>query len=168
MQMEQVWSKSFNSSEVDGGNSVAKTSDGGYIIAGFKSNASGDQDAWLIKADANGEIQWDKTFGTAGQDELTSVLQAADGGYAMAGRSSSGGSSDLMLIKTDSNGSVQFSRTFGTAGQDADTPYVRPATEDTQSQARHWPLAPGTSSWSRPARQERRSGTRPSEEQAMR
>lgn len=50
----QVWSKSFNSSEVDGGNSVAKTSDGGYIIAGFKSNASGDQDAWLIKADANG------------------------------------------------------------------------------------------------------------------
>ena len=40
---------------------------------------------YLIKTDANGAVQWEKTFGGALHDVGTSAIQASDGGYVMAG-----------------------------------------------------------------------------------
>ena len=58
---------------------------------------------------------WSRTFGGSGEDVCYSVLQAADGGYILAGSTTSygAGGCDFWLVKTDANGALLWSRTFG-------------------------------------------------------
>lgn len=52
----KIWDRTFGGSEQDGGISVRKTNDGGFIITGMtKSYGEGNSDVWLIKTDSNGE-----------------------------------------------------------------------------------------------------------------
>ncbi|MCK4478760.1 hypothetical protein KAU88_09595 [Candidatus Bathyarchaeota archaeon] len=102
---------------------LVQTSDGGYAMAGGFNHSwepipSGD--AWLVKTDAAGNMQWNKTYGGTGDDWAHSVVQTADGGYVMAGLTDSfgAGSYDSWLIKTDSFGNMQWNQTYGGIGYD--------------------------------------------------
>ena len=113
------WKKTFGGSKDDWGNSVQQTSDGGYIIAGqTASYGAGKDDAWLIKTDADGNRQWDKTFGGSGIDRAESVQQTNDGGYIFVGYTQpfDAGKEDvsmyIWLIKTDANGNKLWEKTF--------------------------------------------------------
>jgi hypothetical protein len=100
------WAKTYGGTYWDWASSVQQTSDGGYIVAGTTwSFGAGSYDIFLIKTDANGNIQWAKTY------EVTvaySVQQTSDGGYIVAGYgwSFGTGSTDIFLIKTDANGNI--------------------------------------------------------------
>jgi len=103
----QSWDKTFGGSGEDTGYFVEQTSDGGYIILGdTDSYGAGKDDVWLIKTDANGNKQWDRTFGGWKEDEGKSVQQTSDGGYILLGWTESYGAGgyDVWLIKTDANG----------------------------------------------------------------
>ena len=89
--------------------SVQQTTDGGYILAGFRSGREEMGGAWLIKVDADGNElwkrtfgEWNRTFGGGGEDAF-SVRQTTDGGYILAGRG-------FLLIKTDANGNMQWGK----------------------------------------------------------
>jgi hypothetical protein len=115
------WSKTFGGRGDDGGYSVQQTSDGGYIIVGYTTSyGAGGYDVYLIKVDANGNMQWSKTFGGRGDDGGLSVQQTRDGGYIIVGSTESFGSGgyDVYLIKVDANGNMQWSKTFGGRGDD--------------------------------------------------
>ncbi|MCJ7443489.1 MAG: hypothetical protein MUO26_02980 [Methanotrichaceae archaeon] len=62
MNGNKQWDKSFWGPSECCGNSVQQTNDEGYIIAGFSdagdSGDINDFNAWLIKTDANGDIQY--------------------------------------------------------------------------------------------------------------
>lgn len=115
----RLWDRTFGgfvSSAGDGGWSANETDDGGYIIAGYtRSKGSGGKDLWLIKVDAAGEKEWDRTFGGKEDDAGMSVIQSDDGGYVVAGRTASYGSGkdDIWLLKVDSSGRERWNRTFG-------------------------------------------------------
>ncbi|MBI2967951.1 MAG: SBBP repeat-containing protein, partial [Bacteroidetes bacterium] len=118
------WSKTFGCANTDWGDAVLQTSDGGYIICGqtFCSAALGN--AYLIKTDSVGNLQWTKTYGgTASDEEFYEIEQTSDGGYIMTGWTTSFGAGgyDLFLVKTDTGGTVQWSKTFGGAGNDLGT-----------------------------------------------
>ena len=107
---EVVWEKNYGHMVGDIGNAVQLTDDGGYVVAGTAyASEGGDGNVYLIKTDAQGELLWEKTYGGSGDDVGMSVLQAADGGFMIAGNTDSfgAGGSDIYLIKTDSNGNVQ-------------------------------------------------------------
>jgi hypothetical protein len=105
------WARTLGGANYDeGANSVQQTSDGGYIIAGYRGG-----DILLIKTDAVGNVQWAKTIGGPGNDYATSVQRTADGGYILTGKTNSFGfgNNDVFLIKIDANGNIQWAKTIG-------------------------------------------------------
>lgn len=101
--------------------SMVKASDGGYAIAGYAPNQNSllqNQDFLMIKTDSQGRLEWVKTFGGAGDDEAASIIQAGDGGYALAGSTSSFGpyNNNFWLVKTDAAGNLQWAKAYGKEG----------------------------------------------------
>jgi uncharacterized delta-60 repeat protein len=125
------WAKTYGGTAIDWAYSVQQTSDGGYIVAGYtRSFGAGGWDIFLIKTDANGNIQWAKTYGGTDWDEAYSVQQTSDGGYILAGGTYSfgAGGADIFLIKTDANGNIIWAKTYG--GTDEDRAYSVQQTSD--------------------------------------
>jgi hypothetical protein len=114
------WEKTFGGAGDDRGYSVQQTSDGGYIIVGETWTSGGWYDVYLVKVDANGNMQWSKTFGGLNHDWGFSVQQTRDGGYIIVGVTTSYGAgwADVYLIKVDANGNMQWSKTFGGLNHD--------------------------------------------------
>ncbi|TYO95653.1 hypothetical protein [Desulfallas thermosapovorans] len=112
----QQWNREFGGTSEDTGTCVLQTSDGGYIIAGTtNSTGAGASDAYLIKTDAAGKKEWEKTFGGKETDSATVVRQTSDGGFIVAGQTYSFGAGgyDVYLVKTDASGNETWTQTFG-------------------------------------------------------
>jgi len=133
------WDMEYGGSIDDFLFAIQQTSDGGYIMGGWSvSDSSADKtqnnrdtssnynyrgDYWVVKADSLGNKQWDKTFGGANVDQLTSLQQTTDGGYILGGYSKSGisgdktqplkGTEDYWVVKIDSAGNKQWDKDFG-------------------------------------------------------
>jgi hypothetical protein len=112
----QVWDQTYGGSDLDLPRSVEHTNDGGYIIAGYtRSYGAGENDIYLVKTDASGNQQWDKTYGGSGGELARKVIQTSDGGYIVVGYTSSFGSGeyDMWLIKTNANGEHEWDKLYG-------------------------------------------------------
>jgi hypothetical protein len=115
------WNKTYGGTGNERACGVRKTSDGGYIIMAMTSAyGAGGYDGWLLKIDANGNLQWNKTYGGTGAEVLYDMVQTADGGYTLCGGTYSfgAGSEDVWVVKTDVAGNVQWNKTFGGTGRD--------------------------------------------------
>ena len=117
----EQWSQTFGGTGDYYGRSVQQTTDGGYIITGWRSIQNGvinldSSNVYLIKTDGSGVEQWSQTFG-GGYDGGYSVQQTTDGGYIITGFNGLSGSNgalvNVYLIKTDGSGIEQWSQTFG-------------------------------------------------------
>ncbi|MBF9253530.1 DNRLRE domain-containing protein [Pontibacter sp. 172403-2] len=108
----KAWDKTIGGNGDDQLTSMQQTSDGGYILGGTSySDKSGDKseenkqtgyystDYWVVKLNAAGEKEWDKTIGGNSDDQLTFLQQTDDDGYILGGTSFSNKSGD----KTQSN-----------------------------------------------------------------
>jgi hypothetical protein len=115
-----IWAKTYGGTYWDEAYSVQQTSDGGYIVAGYTTSfGAGYEDIFLIKTDANGNVQWAKTYGGTSGDLAYSVQQTSDGGYIVAGFTYSfGADGDIFLIKTDANGNIIWAKTYGGTSDD--------------------------------------------------
>jgi hypothetical protein len=134
------WQKNFGGSGSDFLQSIALTNDAGYILAGTSNSekgfdkevaSKGQDDFWIIKLNATGGQEWQKTIGGSGQEKLQSILQTRDGGYIIGGSSSSEpisqselakngektslnyGNLDYWVVKLDSKGVVEWQQTYG-------------------------------------------------------
>jgi len=113
------------------GISLVETSDGGYALAGrTESFGQGDEDFWLVKTDANGNMQWNRTYGGPDPETAYSLIETSDGGYAMAGYVKYSGPRgfDFWVVKTDSKGNMVWNQTYG--GKDTERAYSVVETPD--------------------------------------
>lgn len=109
------WAKSYGGTAADIAYAVEPTSDGGYIVAGTTSSFGfATAEAWAMKVNADGIISWQKAYGGAGADKLSSVKQTADGGYVAAGTFGT----DAWVVKLFSSGNVDWEFSYGGAGSD--------------------------------------------------
>jgi hypothetical protein len=120
------WNQSYGGDGEERARSLIQTSDGGYVISGYTTSfADGGADFWLIKTDASGNVDWNRTYGRT-SDVLAvfyippfSLVKTPDGGYAMAGPTGASYSvADVCLIKTDEDGEMEWIQTYG--GPDTD------------------------------------------------
>lgn len=143
------WQKNVGGSSQDKLRSVVLTNEGGFLLAGSsQSGASpnlskggengadipspdfdkkdycrGESDYWVIKLNAKGGEEWQKTIGGSGQDELSVVVRTKDGGFVIGGSSSSDksaeksvdgfGGLDYWVLKLDRDGKIVWQQTFG-------------------------------------------------------
>jgi len=88
--------------------SLIQTSDGGYAIAGYTNSfGAGEWDVYVVKLNADGNLQWTKTISAKNEDlGKLSLIQTSDGGYAIAGHTESfgAGGDDVYVVKLDKNG----------------------------------------------------------------
>jgi len=115
------WDEVFGENGPDIANSIIRTKDGGYAVAGFIWTIyAGKQDIWIVKLDENGNKEWDKTFDKDKNDVAYSIIQTKDGGYAIAG--STGlklwGEVNCWVIKLDAKGNMEWDNDFGGTGWD--------------------------------------------------
>ena len=117
-----IWNRTYGGYKDDNGRAVRQTSDGGYIIAGStESYTSVYQSIYLIKTDAAGNMEWNRTFTRYFSDEARDVQQTSDGGYIITGLTYVGppNDGDVYVIKTDASGNEEWSKRFG--GSDYDS-----------------------------------------------
>ncbi len=113
------WIKIFGGSAVDQLPFVSKTKDGGYIAVGYTRSTTipgyhSLDDAWVVKTDSLGNLQWQKCYGGSGSDRGTgSINQLSDGNYLLCGFTASAdgdvngyhaGGGDAWVVKIDSGG----------------------------------------------------------------
>lgn len=91
-QGNEQWTKLYGGTEQDDLTDLVRSGDGNYFISGTsvsppsgnKTSARvGAEDIWLIKVDPNGNIIWDKTYGTTEGDFNGSLLALQDGNTLM-------------------------------------------------------------------------------------
>jgi hypothetical protein len=122
------WTKTIGGEKRDGGNSLIQTSDGGYAIAGYtESFGAGEWDVYVVKLDANGNLQWTKTIGGENWEAGRSLIQTSDGGYAIAGHTESfgAGGRDVYVVKLDAKGNLQWTKTIGGPKDDWGTSLIQ-------------------------------------------
>ncbi len=116
------WSKAIGGSNNDILFGIKKTSDNGFIAIGqTKSFGNAAGEAWLVKTDAAGTVQWTKKYGdgNAVGDNAYEVVQTSDGGYAFCGAHLyAGGVSQSFVVRTDNQGNVVWSKVFDESGSD--------------------------------------------------
>jgi hypothetical protein len=113
------WNKTWGGTGTDEGRSVKQTKDGGYVVTGFtNSYGAGGYDMYLTKFDSTGNVTWSRTWGGTVDDRGDSVIQTADGGYAVTGTTGSYGAGgyDMFLAKYDGNGTLSWNKTWGGTG----------------------------------------------------
>ncbi|MCF7559798.1 hypothetical protein L3X39_04045 [Sabulilitoribacter multivorans] len=109
-----IWEQSFGGSSFDVGRSVYKTDDNGFLISGNSRSSDGDvlsnfgqNDAWVLKIDADANLIWQKTIGGSEIDFANDAVELNDGTILIAGESNSNnfditenkGFTDLLIIK---------------------------------------------------------------------
>lgn len=96
---------------------VVETSDGSFIAVGLSApGASSPNDIYLVRMDAAGTPAWEKYYGGQGEDKAFAIVEAGDGGYAVAGAVTPDGktAADAFLLKVDRDGTKVWEKRYGT------------------------------------------------------
>jgi len=121
-----IWEKTFGGSNNDFAKSIIQTSDGGYLVIGYSYSKDGDIsnpvstdtncDIWVIKLSSSGIKQWEKSYGTSGDDFANDVIPTNDNGYLICGNSYK-----AFLLKINQSGTEQWTKYYNTeiSGNDA-------------------------------------------------
>ncbi len=98
------------------GRSLVRTTDGGYLVAGWTGEAwDMFGDAFAMKLTGGGQVKWFKTYGGSANDHAYSVQATGDGGYIIAGNTESFSSvgTDAWILKLNALGNVVWQRAIG-------------------------------------------------------
>ncbi len=125
---ELEWQRNYGGASDDFATAVLQTDDGGYMVAGgtvsFDGDVSGNhgqEDAWLLRLDAIGNIVWKKCYGGTQNDRAERIRPTTDGGFVVAGYSQSSngdltnnkGEFDFWVFKINSNGTILWQKNLG-------------------------------------------------------
>lgn len=113
---EVEWEKTFGGALWDSIHSIQQTADGGYVAAGIHYPPGGSQEAWVLKLNGNGQVDWQYAYGRDFfSDGAWSVQQTSDHGFIVLGWTQSyalGGERGAWVFKLSENGSLEWQKFF--------------------------------------------------------
>jgi len=144
---QKQWSKSFGGTGLEEGGSVIQTTDGGYMVVGetdgrgggnydstcnHHNPASGFLDLWVVKLDAEQNIEWQQCYGGTYSDHAFNVIEQNDGYIILGSTMSNDGdvsglhdppgnsenSSDIWVFKIDKTGNLLWQKCLGGSNND--------------------------------------------------
>lgn len=134
------WKKNLGGDRNDYATSIIRSRDNGYIVLGTTYSNNGDvtghhgsqdsSDAWVVKLNESGNIQWQRSLGGSRDDELKDVIELPNGDLICVGATSSENGdvsglhtfsqngiyysfSDLWILKLTSTGQTIWSKVYG-------------------------------------------------------
>ncbi len=90
-----IWQKTIGATSFDVARSISKTQDNGFVISGSSRSSDagftnkGQNDAWVLKVNALGEIEWQKLVGGSKIDFLYDAVELNNKNIIAVGESSS-------------------------------------------------------------------------------
>lgn len=109
-----LWEKTLGGTNFDVGRSISKTQDNGFLISGSSRSTDGNletnkgqNDAWVLKINSSGNLEWQKTVGGSEVDFFYDVVELSDQTVVAVGDSNSSneditenkGFTDLLILK---------------------------------------------------------------------
>ena len=128
-----IWQKCYGGGSYDQISQLRSTSDGGYILIGESESNDmslngnhGSQDAWIVKLDPSGNMQWQNLLGGTMDEQGIYVSQTSDYGFLLSIITSSTdgqvtgnhGGMDGWLVKLNVSGTILWQKCFGGTGDD--------------------------------------------------
>jgi hypothetical protein len=114
------WSKTFGGDDADYSfnHDCFQTEDGGYIMGGQSySFGAGRLDAWIVKADSQGNMLWDKAYGGTSTDTCWSMEMTDDNKYVICVTYNfdifGADKDDIHLVKLDDDGFIEWIQIYG-------------------------------------------------------
>lgn len=135
---EIQWQRTYGGTDNDFANALWATSDEGYVLAGATRVSTddggpelpvegppsrGDEtpggmvpvqghwDVWVLKLQGNGDIQWEKRYGTPYDDYASDIQQTSEGGFILIGTTHS--TMSAWVLKLDEAGNIQWQKSYG-------------------------------------------------------
>ena len=91
-----VWQRTLGGSGGDSVRAVQQTTDGGFIVAGHYESSGGffsgnqnNPNGWVVKFDADGRVEWQRSYGGREIDFINDIQQTSDEGFIFIGTTSS-------------------------------------------------------------------------------
>jgi hypothetical protein len=110
---DTLWTRRFGAANYDDANSVRQLTDGGFIMGGQSNNGANGLDQYLVRTDPNGNLIWQKRFGTLQTDNIECLALLPDG-FVLAGNTNTAATGDDgYLVKTDTAGNVIWTKSYG-------------------------------------------------------
>ncbi len=118
---DSLWSQTYGGTNTEYVYDAIKTSDDGFLLAGRTSSyGAGLADAWVVKTDSLGAVEFTTTYGGPYDEEARTVIETSDGNYLLAGKTATYvyGTIDAWVVKFNTVGDTLWTRHFG--GSEAD------------------------------------------------
>jgi hypothetical protein len=114
-----IWDRTYGGNETEEATEIIETKDGGFLAVGSSDSYAentNESDIWLLKINANGEREWEKTFQTTEIiDEAHGVVETAEGDFVLVGNTTAlaDGNTDAILMKISNKGELIWQRIIG-------------------------------------------------------
>lgn len=110
-----IWQYIYSTPLNESAKYIEQTTDGGYVAAGFQTDTSGYNNAFVVKIDASGNYLWERSIGGIDNDYASMIRQMPGGNLILTSdtRSFGAGGYDIMLTKLDADGNTIWEYTYG-------------------------------------------------------
>jgi hypothetical protein len=130
---EVVWTCLWGESADEWVSCVTQTTDGGYIVSGNTTsfNPNFFSDAFLMKVEESGDIEWTRIYGGDATDAGRYVVQTPDEGYLLCGLHVTVEEDvrSLWLVRTDETGDTLWTRTYDVGDDDDLGQEIKPTSD---------------------------------------
>jgi hypothetical protein len=115
-----IWLNTYGGQKNDFGYAMIESADTSLISAGnTESFGQGFQDAYVLRINANGVVEWSKTYGGVDYESVNSI-DIDEKGFVLVGQTKSFGAGweDIYALRINANGDTLWTRTYGDINRD--------------------------------------------------